>query len=74
MKKKNEHPLPGVLYQITGGTGEKCLSNGNTLAESIIINCDICNAILFKDDYKIFNIPPDDDFIRVCNECTQDYK
>ena len=36
MKKKNIHPLPGVLYQITGGTGEKCLINGNTWSESII--------------------------------------
>ena len=36
MKKKNIHPLPEVLYQITGGTGEKCLINGNTWADSII--------------------------------------
>ena len=36
MKKNNENPLPGVLYQITGGTGEKCLINGNTWADSII--------------------------------------
>ena len=28
-KKEYKHPLPGALYQITGGPGEKCLSNGN---------------------------------------------
>ena len=30
------HPIDGKLYQITGGTGEKCLSNGNTWEESEI--------------------------------------
>ena len=38
MKKKNIHPLPGVLYQITGGPGEKCLSNGYSWKESKIKN------------------------------------
>ena len=40
MKKKVKqiHPLPGELYQITGGPGEKCLSNGNTWEESKIKN------------------------------------
>ena len=36
--KKVLEPLPGVLYQITGGPGEKCLSNGNTWKESKIKN------------------------------------
>ena len=31
---KKEHPIAGRQYQLTGGTGEKCLSNGNTWEES----------------------------------------
>ena len=34
---KKEHPLPGRQYQLTGGTGEKCISNGNTWKESEVI-------------------------------------
>ena len=35
--KIEDHPLPGVQYQITGGPGEKCLINGNTWEESKVI-------------------------------------
>ena len=38
MEEIEEDPLPGELYQITGGPGEKCLSNGNTWEESKITN------------------------------------
>ena len=27
-------PLPGITYTLTGGSNEKCISNGNTWAES----------------------------------------
>jgi len=35
--------------------------------------CDICYTIIKdSDNYKIFEIPPEDDFIRVCNECNEE--
>ena len=36
--KKVLDPLPGELYQITGGPGEKCLSNGYSWKESKLTN------------------------------------
>ena len=34
IKEIEEDPLPGVQYQITGGPGEKCLSNGYSWKDS----------------------------------------
>ena len=34
--KKKDKPEAGKLYALTGGTGSKCIANGNTWAESVI--------------------------------------
>ena len=38
MPEIEEDPLPGELYQITGGPGEKCLSNGYSWKDSKLKN------------------------------------
>ena len=38
MEDLEEDPLPGELYQITGGPGEKCLSNGYSWKQSKLTN------------------------------------
>ena len=43
--KKKEHPIAGRQYQLTGGTGEKCLSNGNTWEESDVMKNKIENLL-----------------------------
>ena len=34
--KQIDHPIPGKQYALTGGTGEKCIANGNTWEESAV--------------------------------------
>ena len=34
--KIKDAPIPGRQYLLMGGSDEKCISNGNTWAESII--------------------------------------
>tara|TARA_R100001530_G_scaffold123145_1_gene91011 strand:- start:246 stop:416 length:171 start_codon:yes stop_codon:yes gene_type:complete len=36
MSKKIDVPIDGEKYLLIGGTGDKCISNGNTWSESII--------------------------------------
>ncbi len=36
----------------------------------MIISCDICYTIINGDSYKIVELLPEDDFIRVCNDCS----
>jgi len=36
MSKKTDVPIDGEKYLLIGGTGDKCISNGNTWSESII--------------------------------------
>ena len=38
MEDLEEDPLPGELYQITGGPSEKCLSNGYSWKQSKLTN------------------------------------
>ena len=38
MQDLEEDPLPGELYQITGGPGEQCLSNGYSWKDSKLKN------------------------------------
>tara|TARA_R100001082_G_C4342614_1_gene150851 strand:- start:942 stop:1106 length:165 start_codon:yes stop_codon:yes gene_type:complete len=33
---KEEHPIPGRQYLLIGGTGDKCISNGNDWHECLI--------------------------------------
>ena len=42
---KKEHPIAGRQYQLTGGTGEKCISNGNTWEESDVMKNKIENLV-----------------------------
>lgn len=34
--QNNDHPVPGQLYCLIGGTNERSIANGNTWAESIL--------------------------------------
>ena len=37
------------------------------------MKCDICYTVINDDDnYKIIELPPEDDFIRVCEECNNE--
>ena len=36
MNSNKDAPIDGKKYLLIGGTGEKCISNGNTWKESII--------------------------------------
>lgn len=54
ISKVEDRPEPGKQYRLTGGSGEKAISKGNTWAESEV-KCPVCDKP-FKDS-------------RTCPEC-----
>jgi len=44
-------PEANKLYALTGGTGEPCIANGNTWAESEVKpKCNLCGVVVFPED------------------------
>ena len=34
--EKDDKPLPGKVYALTGGPGARCIANGNTWKDSVV--------------------------------------
>ena len=52
----NDKPQPNKTYMLIGGTDDKCISNGNTLAESEVRWCSQKKKYICQDDDKLVTL------------------